>query len=157
MIRRPPRSTLFPYTTLFRSGVGLPLGHAAGEHGLALLLGGDVHVLDIAAGMFCDFCGELGIGERLGAVQFVGLAGVLASGERFGGDDGDIAHVEEADAGVAHGGVKNSLGADGGRKVGQNVLVEAVGTEISERNFCGFEFVVASAVSTEAVITHYTM
>src|SRR3712207_8497786 len=25
MIRRPPRSTLFPYTTLFRSGVGLVL------------------------------------------------------------------------------------------------------------------------------------
>src|SRR2546430_10930722 len=24
MIRRPPRSTLFPYTTLFRSAVGLP-------------------------------------------------------------------------------------------------------------------------------------
>src|SRR2546430_10171933 len=24
MIRRPPRSTLFPYTTLFRSGVGVP-------------------------------------------------------------------------------------------------------------------------------------
>src|SRR2546429_6374417 len=24
MIRRPPRSTLFPYTTLFRSGVGTP-------------------------------------------------------------------------------------------------------------------------------------
>src|SRR3712207_8844941 len=28
MIRRPPRSTLFPYTTLFRSGVGAPLGAA---------------------------------------------------------------------------------------------------------------------------------
>src|SRR3712207_7875905 len=29
MIRRPPRSTLFPYTTLFRSGrgVGRPLAH----------------------------------------------------------------------------------------------------------------------------------
>src|SRR5258708_13763927 len=26
MIRRPPRSTLFPYTTLFRSGRGLPCG-----------------------------------------------------------------------------------------------------------------------------------
>src|SRR2546426_1079070 len=26
MIRRPPRSTLFPYTTLFRSGAGLGLG-----------------------------------------------------------------------------------------------------------------------------------
>src|SRR3989449_7932839 len=30
MIRRPPRSTLFPYTTLFRSG--LPRGHAFGQH-----------------------------------------------------------------------------------------------------------------------------
>src|SRR3989449_2924279 len=31
MIRRPPRSTLFPYTTLFRSGGGLPRpdGHGA--------------------------------------------------------------------------------------------------------------------------------
>src|SRR3712207_7844876 len=28
MIRRPPRSTLFPYTTLFRSA---PQGHAAGR------------------------------------------------------------------------------------------------------------------------------
>src|SRR6266540_6887649 len=27
MIRRPPRSTLFPYTTLFRSRVGLRLAH----------------------------------------------------------------------------------------------------------------------------------
>src|SRR3712207_6855059 len=31
MIRRPPRSTLFPYTTLFRSGRGAP-GGAAGLH-----------------------------------------------------------------------------------------------------------------------------
>src|SRR3712207_7057345 len=28
MIRRPPRSTLFPYTTLFRSGQAGELGHA---------------------------------------------------------------------------------------------------------------------------------
>src|SRR5260370_21469832 len=28
MIRRPPRSTLFPYTTLFRSGAKLPLSNA---------------------------------------------------------------------------------------------------------------------------------
>src|SRR3712207_9155130 len=27
MIRRPPRSTLFPYTTLFRSGVGVDVDH----------------------------------------------------------------------------------------------------------------------------------
>src|SRR2546430_12491557 len=31
MIRRPPRSTLFPYTTLFRSPVGAILRLAAGE------------------------------------------------------------------------------------------------------------------------------
>src|SRR5437764_15480400 len=29
MIRRPPRSTLFPYTTLFRSVVPLGVGHGA--------------------------------------------------------------------------------------------------------------------------------
>src|SRR2546426_6105277 len=37
MIRRPPRSTLFPYTTLFRSEAGAP-GRAAG--GAARHLGG---------------------------------------------------------------------------------------------------------------------
>ena len=30
MIRRPPRSTLFPYTTLFRSGIGAATGLPAG-------------------------------------------------------------------------------------------------------------------------------
>src|SRR3712207_6856876 len=35
MIRRPPRSTLFPYTTLFRSGDRQPL-RAAGQRGVDL-------------------------------------------------------------------------------------------------------------------------
>src|SRR2546429_5480299 len=41
MIRRPPRSTLFPYTTLFRSRVM--------EHALAYraLVNGDVDIIDI--------------------------------------------------------------------------------------------------------------
>src|SRR2546422_6643616 len=42
MIRRPPRSTLFPYTTLFRSRrIGEPLGHRVvdrGEHVLGVLV-----------------------------------------------------------------------------------------------------------------------
>src|SRR5256885_14176138 len=39
MIRRPPRSTLFPYTTLFRSGGVLPLIGFQGFHcGLASVL-----------------------------------------------------------------------------------------------------------------------
>src|SRR3712207_8621965 len=33
MIRRPPRSTLFPYTTLFRSPTATTLGRAAGHRG----------------------------------------------------------------------------------------------------------------------------
>src|SRR5438093_10111075 len=43
MIRRPPRSTLFPYTTLFRSGVGGPetstpfTGHAGNVIGTRML------------------------------------------------------------------------------------------------------------------------
>src|SRR5471030_3347761 len=37
MIRRPPRSTLFPYTTLFRSGLGLLA--RLGRRGLTDLLG----------------------------------------------------------------------------------------------------------------------
>src|SRR3712207_8737169 len=40
MIRRPPRSTLFPYTTLFRSRAG---GHPQlGEHLLGVVAGGEV-------------------------------------------------------------------------------------------------------------------
>src|SRR3712207_7767059 len=46
MIRRPPRSALFPYTTLFRSGVGgdqrpppgHPLGLQGGHHGRDVVL-----------------------------------------------------------------------------------------------------------------------
>src|SRR2546427_4650991 len=37
MIRRPPRSTLFPYTTLFRSVIGIVFGLAAGEFLKSLL------------------------------------------------------------------------------------------------------------------------
>src|SRR5258705_3971942 len=43
MIRRPPRSTLFPYTTLFRSLQGL--GHAVNGHDL-----GHAHTGDDARG-----------------------------------------------------------------------------------------------------------
>src|SRR5256885_4068409 len=40
MIRRPPRSTLFPYTTLFRSleeRVIAALGHVEGTYGVAVI------------------------------------------------------------------------------------------------------------------------
>src|SRR3712207_7202306 len=58
MIRRPPRSTLFPYTTLFRSAVRLAeCGHQGFFHLLPVLcefaligeLGADLHLVDGAA------------------------------------------------------------------------------------------------------------
>src|SRR3712207_7751327 len=54
MIRRPPRSTLFPYTTLFRSQESLVLGPAAFELGgeFGVLLGVEVaegEVFELAA------------------------------------------------------------------------------------------------------------
>src|SRR3712207_7769994 len=42
MIRRPPRSTLFPYTTLFRSDAGGPEHLVPGEHQEVGAEGGDV-------------------------------------------------------------------------------------------------------------------
>src|SRR5260370_36406719 len=46
MIRRPPRSTLFPYTTLFRSGDREPLGAQSPEYGRGDLVGGAVRAID---------------------------------------------------------------------------------------------------------------
>src|SRR3712207_8766759 len=37
MIRRPPRSTLFPYTTLFRSPMRIVVVGATGNHGSSLV------------------------------------------------------------------------------------------------------------------------
>src|SRR2546430_11620515 len=47
MIRRPPRSTLFPYTTLFRSQVAQPLGDRAAR-GQGVEHGARVGVLGVA-------------------------------------------------------------------------------------------------------------
>src|SRR3712207_8183311 len=58
MIRRPPRSTLFPYTTLFRSQVG---GAAHERHGERPLV---------------DVVGLVGRGEHLGLVDVVDADGL---------------------------------------------------------------------------------
>src|SRR2546430_13688220 len=47
MIRRPPRSTLFPYTTLFRSEKGKPKKHPK------------VFDIDISVCMSCQICVEV--------------------------------------------------------------------------------------------------
>src|SRR3712207_7591652 len=65
MIRRPPRSTLFPYTTLFRSHLPVELGQGSvdqpGEHRVQRALG--------AQGAVGELCGERGVpGVQVGAL-----------------------------------------------------------------------------------------
>src|SRR2546427_6949896 len=50
MIRRPPRSTLFPYTTLFRSGFRGGAGEAQGAAGGAAVVGAQGGRAPVAAG-----------------------------------------------------------------------------------------------------------
>src|SRR3712207_8098976 len=73
MIRRPPRSTLFPYTTLFRSGVVLDIGHVeverAGSAGPAWQLeDGDVAIRSPASAP-CDLAKRDGFAEALEIVR----------------------------------------------------------------------------------------
>src|SRR5256885_7170188 len=54
MIRRPPRSTLFPYTTLFRSRLYWEV-HGAGEPLLCIMgLGGNIHFWELQVPAFAE-------------------------------------------------------------------------------------------------------
>src|SRR3712207_8290260 len=56
MIRRPPRSTLFPYTTLFRSGViGTQATVTSGAYEDAFAAAAHVQVTSAACPSFVDF------------------------------------------------------------------------------------------------------
>src|SRR3712207_9588863 len=78
MIRRPPRSTLFPYTTLFRSAVS---GPGIGQESSVADAGGrspeDVGRVDVVALAGDDECGCGDVVESFGEVE-----GVLGSRER---------------------------------------------------------------------------
>src|SRR3712207_6960940 len=66
MIRRPPRSTLFPYTTLFRSRVG-----DAGDAGAAVVVAGAQVVVEV----------DEGVGRAARAAQVEHAAGAARSEE----------------------------------------------------------------------------
>src|SRR3712207_8305411 len=70
MIRRPPRSTLFPYTTLFRSG---QLDHAPDAAALRLLDGAQ-----LGGGLVGDAAGE----EEDGVAAGQGGAQAVSGGDR---------------------------------------------------------------------------
>src|SRR2546430_13695511 len=67
MIRRPPRSTLFPYTTLFRSA------GAAREHPFVLIFGLLLSI--VLMGIAADFIGRMLQKHRW--IAYVGLAIIL--------------------------------------------------------------------------------
>src|SRR2546427_2799048 len=57
MIRRPPRSTLFPYTTLFRSALLAAQGHGA----VAVVRDVDARASGVAVGAAAGLAGRLGV------------------------------------------------------------------------------------------------
>src|SRR5258708_23082407 len=72
MIRRPPRSTLFPYTTLFRSQLGRHAGfdltvHAAGD------LHVDAHHTVEDVGIVLGTCLADALGDKAGLRRFASL------------------------------------------------------------------------------------
>src|SRR3712207_9465854 len=81
MIRRPPRSTLFPYTTLFRSGVG-------GRDGTSCLgLDGDAR--DVVGDGVVEFTSELFAFPGLGLVDVAdaALRAIADRGAERGGEE----------------------------------------------------------------------
>src|SRR2546426_12689568 len=86
MIRRPPRSTLFPYTTLFRS--------------LHLMRTGAVGILvGVGPGNACTTRGVLGVGVP----QATAIADAAGARMRHLDETGVYVHVT-ADGGVSRGG-----------------------------------------------------
>src|SRR5882762_10922133 len=93
MIRRPPRSTLFPYTTLFRSPPEpitssfisvAEVPHARENHGHAALVGGGDHlvVAHAAAGLDHRSCAGLGHHVEAVAEREKGIRGDHRAGKR---------------------------------------------------------------------------
>src|SRR2546430_16132941 len=96
MIRRPPRSTLFPYTTLFRSGAELirdalrledPL---AAQHLLHLVLHREP-ILEAPGGVRPDREPPLALVTQHPRAERRPLARVLLEGHEVGG--GELVHV----------------------------------------------------------------
>src|SRR3712207_7532828 len=79
MIRRPPRSTLFPYTTLFRSLGGSAV---AGCHAIRDLADQTPHALDEAAGALHAFLGPDHVALRRRVGEHEPARGVGAVGDR---------------------------------------------------------------------------
>src|SRR3989454_1145130 len=82
MIRRPPRSTLFPYTTLFRSAWGLVAGEVARADQHVVRIGGEIAVVLAVHEQQIDADGRRLRLERVGDAQQQGYARCAVVGPR---------------------------------------------------------------------------
>src|SRR3989449_9511686 len=90
MIRRPPRSTLFPYTTLFRSiAAGLVIVRELTARTTDYLVARGER---LSARLFAAALGEAGVG----AVQFVDAPEVVKSDGTFGHASPDLVRTDRA-------------------------------------------------------------
>src|SRR3712207_9077699 len=87
MIRRPPRSTLFPYTTLFRSVTALPVTGA--RRAQRFLKEGPAHVVAGSPGSLAELVGAAAL--KLDAVRTLVVAW---ADDLLGGGDTESAAVE---------------------------------------------------------------
>src|SRR3712207_7359658 len=99
MIRRPPRSTLFPYTTLFRSVDDLVRRHhghrgAAGDHREEV-----VPAAADAAAMAVD---QLAEGEAHGLLYVAGLVHVARHAEQLRAQDRKSTRLNSSHANISY-------------------------------------------------------
>src|SRR3712207_6884695 len=98
MIRRPPRSTLFPYTTLFRSlpdprpGTSRTVPpHAAGDEADLGAVGGLVHPVAVQRGGRCDGRGRAA--RLVPAAQALRRSGVDRKSTRLNSSHANISYA----------------------------------------------------------------
>src|SRR3712207_6878344 len=99
MIRRPPRSTLFPYTTLFRSGVDVDRGPVGPSRGPPVLRG--------QAGVGGERAAAVDAYDAEGAVGWevavaLGMGHVVPRGLRPGGPDRKSTRLNSSHANISY-------------------------------------------------------
>src|SRR5256884_8194537 len=99
MIRRPPRSTLFPYTTLFRSGI---IG-AAGNNSVGVV--GVCWSVQLMACEFIDSQGNGSISDAITCIDYARSKGAKIINASWGGYSFTSAALQDAvnslrDAGI---------------------------------------------------------
>src|SRR3989441_9434380 len=94
MIRRPPRSTLFPYTTLFRSAFLLAV--VAAERAEATVLDADVREVDVAVDDVGHDVAHLPAAHLVGDERDRVQVAASRAGERDAVVDGELVAVEDA-------------------------------------------------------------